>query len=694
MSFALKLLAGLLLVLVAGVPVLETWKALLLAAGGLALVFGVNKPGGWRLGVAVGVVILVVGLKALLPRADIAEAHNPFKVIQEGEVLQQGLPPEVFANWKKQFDAVYPPDKAPYAARSVWRLRGVPKTLFTKSSDSIWRKAKYTRQVDSIDFRSLGEFRAGFANELQYNYWTGELLREWMPFYVMYELTPASAGSRMAWKGQVFWERASGSFEEIVHGQVAEKEIAPEDAGKRIYAVFFPKVDPKLYFALNPSLKLLLSGWVDALLSIIGWGLVLWLMVRPRWAAYLRTLLLYGVSYMWIAIFIMMMAIFIPTSAGEYLGKTYPPHSGGNDGMLHDGFGREMAMMVAEGRIVDALRGQEAVYWFTPGTRYFRMVEKLVFGDTNHGYALFLACVPVVIFYLIRHFIGTRWAWAMTVVFCFLLVGNFSYPQYLHNAKIGYGEALGGGLYLLSLALMLRTQPRWGGADKSLPMVWVAGAALAASMFVRPNFAYAVVWLGAAHAWASWRNRDFASIAALSCGLGLALWMPFHNWFYGGEFYLISKSGSTISVPLGVGDYWSALGDVLRGRFADGKVPVIAEQLKGWLFGASDVGLTYVIKQKLIPMPLAWAFHGVKLLALVVTCWVILRWGTGGFKRGTDLAMVAIAAVCALIPLMFIFSTHYRYAMLGWDLCLVVLIVWMARLMAGWKVATEGQAGH
>ena len=143
-------------------------------------------------------------------------------------------------------------------------------------------------------------------------------------------------------------------------------------------------------------------------------------------------------------------------------------------------------------------------------------------------------------------------------------------------------------------------------------------------------------------------------------------------------------------MPLGVGDYFSALGDVLCGRFEEGKTPVIAEQLRGWLFDVSYARLSYVIKEKLVLIPLAWAFHGVKLLALMVACWVIFHWGTGGFKRGTDLAVVAVAAVCAHIPMMFIFSTHYRYAMLGWDLCLVVLVVWVVRLMAGRKVTTDG----
>ena len=93
---------------------------------------------------------------------------------------------------------------------------------------------------------------------------------------------------------------------------------------------------------------------------------------------------------------------------GPSLGKSYPPHGGGNDGLWHDGRGRAMAMFAGQGEIAEALQGAEAVYWFTPGMRYIRMVEKLIFGDTNHLYGLLLACIVIVVFYLMRHFIGTN----------------------------------------------------------------------------------------------------------------------------------------------------------------------------------------------------------------------------------------------------------------------------------------------
>jgi hypothetical protein len=56
-----------------------------------------------------------------------------------------------------------------------------------------------------------------------------------------------------------------------------------------------------------------------------------------------------------------------------------------------------------------------------------------------------------------------------------------------------------------------------------------------------------------------------------------------------------------------------------------------------------------------------------------------MRWAARRFQGDSDIAVIAVAAICAHIPMLFIFATHYRYAMLGWDLGIIVLIASAAR---------------
>jgi hypothetical protein len=194
------------------------------------------------------------------------------------------------------------------------------------------------------------------------------------------------------------------------------------------------------------------------------------------------------------------------------------------------------------------------------------MIEKVLFGDTNHLYALVLASIGIVLLEICRGLLGGRHTWFVLGAFLVVPVGNLSFQQYVGNARTGYGEAVGAGLFLLGLLLMLRTEPRWGGPERATSVkAAAAGACLAAAMFIRPNFAFAAVWLGGSYAWACVRRRAYGRLAAVAGGLALALWMPFHNWYYGGELYAISKSGATLSVPLGPSDYAAAVRDALSG---------------------------------------------------------------------------------------------------------------------------------
>ena len=667
-QFLTRIAAGVFVAAAIGLPVLDTWEALLLVASLFLVVFSAGRPERWRLAAAAAIVLAIVGVKAVLPRADIAEAHNVFMLLGDGGPLQRGLPPEIFASWQAQFERLHPrtAEVPPFS----WRAHAAePKSLFVQSADSIWRTPKYSRQVDAIDFTTLGEFRGAFANDITYNFWAGDLSRDSLPFYVMYELTPASAGSRLAWQGQLFWEGEGGRFEEVVHAEPASREIVPADAGRRVYAAFFPARDQARRFRLEPSTQLTASTWLRIGLTVAGSFAVLWLMVRPRWGSYLRGLTMFALAW-WL------MFTYVDLSGRHFLGRDYPPHGGGDDGLVHDGWGHSMALLARQGDVVEALKGSEAVYWFTPGMRYVRMLEKLIFGDTNLLYALWLACVPLAMFYLLRHFVRVRWAWILTAGFCLMPVGNLSYLQYVTNGRIGYGEGAAAGLFILGTALLLRTQPAWGGLERNGSMTAMAGAALALSSFVRPNFILAAVWLAAMWSLASLRRKDVAAIVPLAIGLAFALWMPFHNWYYGGEFFLVSRAGATLSIPLGPRDYLAAARDAAQGQFDTAAVTVTSAQVKGWLSAPAFVDLYSGLLA-----PVARAAHVFRLIALALTCWVVLRWAVARFARGTDLAVIAVAALLAHVPMLFVHATFDRYAMLAWDLSILVLVLWVLRLL-------------
>ena len=71
-----KLAVAFLVLLAVGVPVLETWEALLLAALWLGIVFGACRPGRWRLAAAAAIVAAVAGAERQSVAATSAGVKN------------------------------------------------------------------------------------------------------------------------------------------------------------------------------------------------------------------------------------------------------------------------------------------------------------------------------------------------------------------------------------------------------------------------------------------------------------------------------------------------------------------------------------------------------------------------------------------------------------------------------------------
>jgi hypothetical protein len=614
-----------------------------------------------------------------LPGAAIEEAHNIFLVTGEDDVLRRGLPPAIYEKWRQRFERQYPPHSDPGAP---WRT-ALPVTLYALSSDALWRPARYSRTVDAIAFENLSEFRGGFTNEAAYGFYGGDAIsltrgfRADLPFFVMYEFSRASAGCILNWRGTVFWERADGSFEEIIHVEKAGRPINEADVGKRVYALHVPSAvgarpwerprntaatTSATELAIRLQLRPALAGAriAGGLVSAGGVFAILLLLTTIRWRRYFTAL---GVSAVSLAI---VWAV-IHFSFGKYLGSTYPPHGGGDDGITHESMGRAMARAMMSGDWKEALRGGQDVYWDTPGMRYLRFVEKIIFGDTNLGYTALVVLLPWFLYLLVQRIAGKRWAIATVAIFLLSPLGSLSFVQYIQNAKLGYAEAAGFAFLLLGVYLLTASQPRWGG-QRNEALAFLGGLCLAGAMFVRPNLAIAAPLVGAVFIVASWRSRDYVSMAAAIAGLACALWMPFHNYFYGHQLVLISAAGATISVPVSPIAYLRALQESAVGTVDGENLRLVKNQVSGWL-----------LAQPRLPSPalstLIGAFLVLRLVTLAVTVVASLRYA----RAGGPLAVLTWAAMAAHLPMLFIFaSAQFRYAMIAWDLSAIVTLLVVA----------------
>ena len=464
------------------------------------------------------------------------------------------------------------------------------------------------------------------------------------PLYIMYRFPGAFVGSTLCWRGDVLWEGANGQFEPLSHADMACRPIAETDVGLRIYAVAI-KLDRPLAMTLKPGWSVRLRGWFATALTLAGVLSLLGLLVRvePRRLVWPATLV--GLSLLVVAV------IDINFIAG------YRPLDGGDDGMTYEGYARDIVRFLLAGDIVNALRGDEPVYYFTPGFRYVRALEHFVFGETYLGYLSLVLALPFLVYALFRRFLPSNWATAVTLGFVatpFGVLFGSAFLYYVKWAARGFADPCG---YILLLAGIVALVPRTEEVDRPPVAPALFGAMLMSlGTFVRPNVALAsgVIVLGAILF--ALRQRAFARVGAIVTGFATLAVSPLHNWVFGHSTVLFADSVSlptTLVMP--PSEYFKAANDILHLDLASDHVIAAIKKIAWWLSGPGNFYATIPLNAAAVATLVRVGFGGrfdpwLRLIALAT----LLEHGTG---------------VC--------YANWDRYHLVTWLLTALVAIVWL-----------------
>jgi len=643
----LKLAALVLVVAALGLPINDLFRYALLVIATVVVVTGTvgTRVAPWLAALA-ALALCMLG-QLLFPAPRIEEGHNVFLLDDtrenlsahsrgrtDGEGFASGLPREVFRHMAAEFDATYPRERrcAPNED-GCWRGQAFPAKSFAFSADGIFQHPAYSRRVTGIDFSDPVWLRLGFINELSYN-WNSQVselarahrdrrslafLHQWtlaMPWFVMYRFPADFIGSQLCWRGEVLWEGDDEHFESLTHGDMQCRTLTREDTGRKILGV---AIAQDLAMRLVPTWPVRLRQLVEPALALAVSAAVVALLVRLRARRIVLPFALIAAT--------LLVAVFNDAS---FVGGVRPFDSG-DDGLVYDGYARVILQRLVDGDIAGALEGGEAVFYFTPGLRYLRAAEHVVFGETYLGYLSLILLLPFLVFALLRRFLPLTWAIALTLIFAAIPVGvgfGSSLVQYVKWAARGFADPAAYVLFLAAFVLLLgrlgeRPRDHFGRA-------FAAGLLFALALAVRPNIAPAAGVLLAGAAIAALGQRAFARASALALGFAGVFAMALHNWIYGGAIVPFTTSAAH---PL---------------------LLVALSQIVGWLAGPSE----------------AIAMAPLNAAAIALLLRVVLMRRADPWLRLTAGAMLAQHAVA------LVYAAAGRYTYITWLLTLLVVAAW------------------
>ncbi len=513
--------------------------------------------------------VLILGIaRFFLPSMEIQEGHNVFIVTGDNQVLEKELPPQVFSYLKTDFDTHYPVQKKCDSKEfGCWLAFPPPSKTFSFSSDGILQNPKYSRVVKSINFNGLSSLRIGTVNDVQYNYYKfkSDVSRETIPYFVMYEFPGKTLGASLCWKGKTLWQTSDNNFTPKIHNDFV---CEPLDTHK----VFGVGIDPNnpLIMKLDPSTLLKLSsilGLIFTTISVVGLlGLLLKIDDLKK-----LTFPIASVFFTFLTIYLMR----------QNLLTGYSPYPGGGDGLTHEGFARIIIQLFLDGQYLEVLRGQESIFYFMPGLRYFKAIEKVIFGDTNYGYVLFGVFVPLIFLRFFRAILCEKTSQILFFIFMLLPVFacfGLSNHLYINEINKGHAETLGYGLFLMAATIGL------GDRDQiRLRQIIGMNLLFSLSIIARPNLIIPAAVFCLFISYWMLKKEGYTTTFLLFTGLLPVLLLPLHNWYFGHKLVLLTSASSIpenlLTPPL---TYLKATFELMRGSFSSQSIESVVKHLKAW----------------------------------------------------------------------------------------------------------------
>lgn len=618
-----------------GLPINRIDSLLIFLASSIAFSFSRFHYDGKRVLGAFLLSGLTIAVSLVWPAFEIEEGHNIFLPAPKGQILQDQLPPDIYQWMNNQFQSAYPSEnhcfgKTNEAANNCWKTQPGPDRLYAQSADGFWQDTAFSRIVSHIDFNDLGSFRGGFVNDLKYNWYDqkSDVTRDNMPYWVMYRFSENAVGKDLCWRGHLAWIKPQEPVDFIYHADKACKSVTP---GLVVYGSdIVPETSLSMTF-FKTTFQSLLIVFQGILVFTIATLLIKELKVN---------------SFLLCLGFVCVSLTIISTTSPILLSEL-PIFAGGMDGRTHDGFSRLMLEALKAGNLSDVFQGGSSVFYYMPGMRYLRLIDHVVFGESLYLGLIIVLVLPYIFYRLFRLIIPPVWCVPIFTLFYLTLILRslgLSYGRYIENYLAGFPGTLAYGFFVAALVLggLLYQQKKEAKPNLLTPLV--LGFCLFISVFLRPNLApgAGVFLLGLCGLFI--RTANLKSIWVLSLGFAPILFVPFHNWFYGGVFVPFT-SAATASVNLHAPpSLWmnALMGDDEAGQ-------TILTQLSLWSKGFHPLHLG--------------------LFACVI----------GGIFYSRIHSYVRLIALIALAQhsVLLVFTAHSRYAWLAWLLSAFVSLAFL-----------------
>ena len=214
---------------------------------------------------------------------------------------------------------------------------------------------------------------------------------------------------------------------------------------------------------------------------------------------------------------------------------------GGADGLFHESSGYKIVKDLYNFNFTKALRGGEDIFYFMPGLRYFIAFNKIIFGETNYGYVLISAFLPIFIFKFFKNIFSSNISFYLALSFMFFpIFENMGFGHFNYVGQVARNHAETLSIFLIVYSLYKITELNLEPKNSHFLIFYVA-LLLAFSAFCRPNFLPTTTIIFLYLSMKLFYRNKLLIISAI-IGYSFIFSSLLHNIYFGNEFVLFTKS--------------------------------------------------------------------------------------------------------------------------------------------------------
>ena len=213
----------------------------------------------------------------------------------------------------------------------------------------------------------------------------------------------------------------------------------------------------------------------------------------------------------------------------------------GGDGLVYITFMHDMYLSLINLDFENFLRAGEDTFYFTPGLRFFLILEKIIFGD--YYYLLFFSIfiVPKLIYKFFNIYFNNKITYLVFLIFVlipFLHHIGFSYLQYIRYSYRILSEPIGYAFFLLGLIQYLINYNK---------NIITCNMFFIISVFIRPSLLITVFFLILFKFYEDMKKNNYKKFLILYFIISLLYLLPLiHNLYFGNSLTFLTNYGSKI----------------------------------------------------------------------------------------------------------------------------------------------------